>query len=568
MAFRKFRLTVGQMSGTAACIVAVMALVLTPGLGHAAAQVLTRPAPARGARPGSMKAVPRLVVGGKGFSFLKVQPTPRAKDALLPILVHLAARHVSGARDQNELDRAFSRAIAGHPALTDAVLKKLVSDFSAMPGDVAQRHFVTGNIGRAPYTAIAPAQAAQLLGLPGPPVPTPILRPWVDRLSPIAPAYGYAPGQHLTAVGGAFSPQASSNAVEIWVLDPDNNHKAYDVKVTGATASEVQFDLPASIAPGIYHLRVVVSGTKQSDFVMFTVNAPDMQIDNIAPALHEPSQGIIITGRNLVPGVAHAIAFTNIDGLTPAPPPVTVTATPLGGGSTQFQFPVPDTVWTGWHSVQVSLPGSTVHRPSNVVTYQVGVPGYRFRFKQMWCRDETDDSVFGTEWTNDEVYTLWLVLADGQPYADRAGPQSINETEKRPYPAADAVVGSSPSGGWLDVKYHLVLVTSLVETDSGDAATAQDIINGLTTAGSAIVSMLGGGPIAGGAVKAAGELAKKIVDWVCSDLQIGAGALTNSWTAQELQMKLKPQQSLGMSLDFHGDDEHGWYYVDYQVERR
>jgi hypothetical protein len=306
-----------------------------------------------------------------------------------------------------------------------------------------------------------------------------------------------------------------------------------------------------------------------------------MKILSIEPARQEPGSWVIITGENFTG--RHDITFTNLDLAVPPPATVIHAGTMPGHETTQFRVRIPNEMVGGNYQVLVSGP-TGVHPPSNVFTYCVGTPQYRVVFLKMHCYDETNWG--GTEWGEDEIKTLWTVMADGRVWTKKSKEYSFEEGDEKPYAADDAQV-LTPDGQYGEVKYGLSVVTGLYEIDDSDVATAQGYIDVAGKVAGAIVSAAGGGSLAEGAVKAITAGLKILIGWLFDDVvTVGydshhpythPGPIASFWPAagpatnkDALQNMLVGQnQATGdLLLDFHGDGDHGWYVVSYKIMRK
>lgn len=399
----------------------------------------------------------------------------------------------------------------------------------------------------------------------------------IESLSPPQPTYGYVPGQQVTATGLGFSSQAGRNALEIWMFDPDNPHKVYDIRPLREDAGHLTFSLPADIAPGMWHLRAVVDA-KESDFSVITVAAPGIVLTSIENAGQQPGTDIIITGQNFKPGVFHKITFTSMDIPPPDSAPAVAQAQPLTSQpATQILVRIPSHVLAGNNQVQVSIEDG-VTPPSNVIGYVVGIPQYHVTFLNMRCHDETNWG--GTEWTEDEVKTLWTIAADGAAWTKKSHGYSFDEEDKpeQSYTVEDGGAAFK-DGQFGEIRYGLAIVTGLYELEDDDLEVAQQFLNVAGQVGAAIVSAAGGGSGAAAAVKAIGAGLAKLVKWAFDNtVTVGyhgsrpaahPGPISMYWSARSLQKLLPTRNSETniRTLDLHGDEDHGWYTVTYKIAR-
>jgi len=530
-------------------------------------------------------------IGKSGFRFLDFDMSVE-NDILTPVLAKLAARHLAKVTDKNEIDKVFSNALAKHPNITDDFLKKLVDDFKEIPSSQLDRKFPSFVIKESLLSPVSIQKVrANLAGLPSGPIAgtRPVLRPHVNKLEPRQPPFGYSPGEQLFAVGFGFSEQPGKNHIEIWYLDPDKPEKKYDVEPIDQIYYKIKFALPPDIDPGTWHLKVVVDRVGESDFVAFRVTSTELIIHRIEPAEQEPGGVIIITGENFKANKIHEIVFTSLDLLEPEPFQIKLDAIPrIDQETTQFEIQLPNEILGGNYHVQI-FHKDTVTPPSQLVTFKVGVPEYRLIFNKLHCYDITNRSYTMGGIGTDLIVTHWIVIVDGKFWTKKTISEYLFAgnisggfvvPKERSYSPEDGQV-LNPSGDYEGVNYGLSIITVLYSTDDGNDIEFADSVIDLA------------GEVWGAMAKSAyGEMGKKaselvtaglkkLIQWLLNqkDVTVGydsnnpvahPGAIAKFWTATELQSELPVQKSESGDyvLDFHGDDDHGWYKAWYKILRK
>ncbi len=512
------------------------------------------------------------------------------KDALLPLIAALAERHLANVQDRNELDLAFDKALAQHPGVSEAYLRRFVTQFNALPEGRRSRRFVDLRAGKPPLAPItkndlvaglreagmAVGAAPAMIRQPGPllvqPGGTPhiaragalVVVPKIDHLEPQQGILGWAKGRKATIVGYGFSPEPVGNTVELKPKNPElTGPKTYTVTPKVIDATKLEFVIPIDLPSGRWMLRVVTGKTASNEVEIFTSNivepgaVPGPAIAGITPAGQRPSQQILVNGQNFLPGVPHQLLFTNLD-VADAP---TYWANAKVLSPTQLQAQIPEQAIAGNHAVKVSWPGSV---QSDAVTYQIGAPRYRVVFVKMICVDESDPEWMG----DDELVTFWSSTADGNVWTKNSEEYTeFSDGTEKNYTGSDSKVVAT-NGDWSEVKWALALSTRLYEWDAGDVKATQDFVGFMGDIG-AIAASIAWGPEAGpvakliaeGLSKAIGELAS----WFGGDPDF-AGQVDEVFTATELQNLLKPGDNTTRTLDFFNSDT-GDYKLVYRIYR-
>lgn len=514
----------------------------------------------------------------------------RGKDALLPLIAALAERHLANVQDKNELDLAFDKALAQHPAVSQAYLTRFVTQFNALPEGRKTRRFVAFRAGQPPLAPITKndlvaglreagmmvSATPVLIRQPGPQLAQPggtpqiarpgalVVVPKIDHLEPQQGILGWAKGRKATIVGYGFSPEPLGNTVELRPKNPQlTGPKTYGATPKVIDATKLEFAIPINLPSGRWMVRVVVGKAASNEVEIFTSNivepgsVPGPVITSITPAGQRPAQQILVNGQNFLPGAPHQLLFTNLD-VADAP---TYWANAKVLSPTQLQAQIPEQAIAGKHAVKVSWVGSV---QSDAITYEIGAPRYRVVFVKMICVDESDPEWMG----DDELVTFWSSTADGNVWTKNSEEYTdFSDGTEENYNGTDSKVVAT-NGDWTEVKWALALSTRLYEWDAGDVKATQDFVGFMGDIG-AIAASIAYGPEAGpvakliaeGLSKAIGELAS----WFGGDPDF-AGEVDEVFTATELQNMLKPGEDTTRTINFFNSDT-GDYKLVYRIYR-
>lgn len=490
------------------------------------------------------------------------------KDGLTPILAQLARRNLGGATDTNELDQVFAAALARHPGVSRATLQKFVGDFGAIPPAQKQARFtslqappmgaVTKADARQALIAAKPTSAMKVVGMQPLIVVAPY--PHIDHVEPTAPAGGYAKGQSLVLVGIGFSGVAAENHVEIYPATGGATTPTYRITPTISGAGRLTFNLPAAIAPGYWHVQVVVKDAPSNQVSVRVAEPPKPQpvIDSITPSGQQPSQWVYLNGHNFQPGRIHHIRMTLLDLADPHDYWTTATVE----SETQLRMQIPVRLVPGQYGIQVQI-YNTPNSDSKI--YAVGIPHYRIVFTKMRCDDESNPEW----WGHDEIVTFWAVVADGYVWkknTDEYG--GFDDGDEKNYNAGDQGVFKT-DGNWGDVKYGLALTTRLYEWDAGDVDAVQSFIGFVGDVAGAIVGAIWGSA-AGSIVEAVLDFLSDAIDYIAS--WFGGdpdflGEKREYWSNATLQSMLGPNSSMNRTIIFSNNGDTGSYRLYYTLYR-
>lgn len=201
------------------------------------------------------------------------------RPSLLPLLVQLAERHLKGVTSPTDLDQLFTAALTAAPDVTSADLQALVRNYDALPETAQAQSFTAGTRVLRSLPDPTLAGVRRILGQPqlgggtgftaattGPPA--------ITAIQPAADAY--PAGATLQLVGQNFAAQPERDQV---YLGTDLAHmlSGRPLPLTAASATALEFELPANLPDGQYNLLVMVDRRQMSA-------ARSLRISHDAPA--------------------------------------------------------------------------------------------------------------------------------------------------------------------------------------------------------------------------------------------------------------------------------------------
>lgn len=498
------------------------------------------------------------------------------KNALIPLVVQLAKRYLSNARDKNELDRAFDRAQARSRRVKRQALEKLVAAYDAIPADIRARRFEPITPGKSNTAPVTAADVRRVFKIP-PKQPLPATRrPQIQTVRSKTPAGRFSPGQEVVIRGRGFSKAATRNLI---VLTPKSAGKSasrfsrqelrpIQVRPHAATATQLAFYVPKALVPGTYtvHTTIVYQAAQyDSNQIQFIaeepvlVSPPRPVISSVSPRGQEPGQWVYINGENLYPGSQPRVRFTSLDAATPRE----FTTTPSSASGSQWRVPLPRDVISGNYGIQVSCANGL----SDGAAYEMATPKYRIIFQEIKCLDESDP-----EWAgDDEIVTIWGVIGDLSAFAKSTDEyEGFDDGKVQNYKPGDRNV-LTPDGDWAEVQYALALTTKLYEWDAGDVEAITQAISIVGDVAEGILDLAGEG--------AAADIVKSIFDQLDDAINIIAswlggdpdklGEREQVWSAAELQPMLPGAgESKDQWLNFRNDDDTGSYRLHYKIYRQ
>ncbi len=443
----------------------------------------------------------------------------------------------------------------------------------------------------------------------------PDLRPRIDGLEPSAGTQGYSPGQQLTIVGRAFSTDANQNSVQILSLSA--LVPSFRLQPQSATSTRLTFRLPTNIAPGWWQLKVVVSRPMETtsdaqpaatatparrtrsaavrrtspvrslglsaslradvlrqlrpgaimeshatNLVPLRIKEPPTptpEITSISPPRQEPSQWVVISGRNFQPGKDHYVRMELLD---LAEPRLWVEKAQATSSSTQLRVQLPASLIAGNYMFQVAISRTPV---SDAIAYTVGTPRYRIVFERIKCVDESNPEW----WGSDEIVTFWTVTADGDVWTKNTDEYGgFDDGDLKNYKAADRNIFRI-DGSWGEIQYGMLLVTQLYEWDVGDVHAMQDFVGFMGHVAAGLASLSGGLPLAA-VIEAVAWLMKQVIgaiaSWFGGDPDhLGTEELYLSY--HDLQRLVPPGGSYARSLHFYNSGSTGSYRLYYRITR-
>jgi len=499
------------------------------------------------------------------------------ENPFIPVLVHAIERHLQGATDKSEIDRALEESLRRHPVVSRDMLQKFVNDYKQVPEPIRMRitPVQLRNLSVTRKLEISTlATAVRKLSVAKQPSPLiqpvivgklrPLTNPAITRLEPDS-RRSYRAGDTIDIIGQRFAPDRSKNRVHILIDFHGEKAPLQTLTPTIATSTGLKVTLP-KLNPGQYYLRVESltkigdeekEAWKQSntiDFFVETPPPPKPVITRISPSDQYPGRTVIVQGRNFVPGKETHLVWDPLDFPPPTGMPQSARATIRS--STELSVNLPLLVLPGRYAMRVYITGVGI---SDSSVYTIKAPKYRVIFTKLKCIDETNP-----EWAgSDEIVTVWVVAADEFLWTKQTGEYGdIDDGDERNYNASDRTV-FMPNGSAGTVRAALAVATTLYEWDSGDAHAAQEFLGVVGDVANAIASAVGYGWL-GQILDAVFDVIGTVVAWLGGDPD-NLGRRDLGWTALELQRRTGTAKMFTGTLDFRGRDYH--YQLFYEVHR-
>jgi len=505
------------------------------------------------------------------------------ENPFISVLVHAIERHLQGATDKSEIDKALEDALRRHPVVNREMLQNFVNDYKQVPEPIRMRitPVQLRNLSVTRKLEISTlATAVRKLSVAKQPSPLiqpvivgklrPLTNPAITRLEPDS-RRSYRAGDTIDIIGQRFAPDRSKNRVHILIDFHGEKAPLQTLAPTIATSTGLRVTLP-KLNPGQYYLRVESltkigdeekEAWKQSntvDFFIETPPPPKPVITRISPSDQYPGRIVIVQGENFVPGKETELVWEPLD--FPISTGMALSARATVRSSTELSVNLPLLILPGRYAMLVYTAGVGI---SDSYIYTIKAPKYRVIFTKLKCVDETNpESLFGVnEWASDEIVTVWVVAADEFLWTKQTGEYGdIDDGDERNYSANDRIV-FMPDGRAGTVRAALAVATTLYEWDSGDARAAQEFLGVVGDVANAIASAMGYGWL-GQILDAVFDVIGTVVAWLGGDPE-NLGRQQLGWTALELQRRTGTARMFSGALHFRGGDYH--YQLFYEVHR-
>ncbi len=508
------------------------------------------------------------------------------ENPFIPVLVHAIERHLQGATDKSEIDKALDDALRRHPFVNREMLQKFVNDYKQVPEPIRMRitPVQLRNLSVTRKLEISTlATAVRKLSVAERPSPEiqpvivgqlrPLTNPVITRLEPDS-RRSYRAGDTVDIIGQRFAPDRSKNKVHILIDFHSEKAPLQTLTPTVATSTGLRITLP-KLNPGQYYLRVesltkIGDEEKETwkrsntiDFFIETPPPPKPVIARISPPDQYPGRTVIVQGNNFIPGKETDLVWEPLD--FPTPTGMAMAARATVRSTTELSVNLPLLVLPGRYAMRVHIAGVGI---SDSFVYTVKAPKYRVIFTKLKCIDETDCEggcgwSFGLCGCSDEIVTVWVVAADELLWTKQTGEYGdMDDGDEKNYSANDRIV-FMPDGRAGTVRAALAVATTLYEWDSGDAHAAQEFLGVVGDVANAIASAVGYGWL-GQILDALFDVIGTIVAWLGGDPD-NLGRRDLGWTALELQRRTGTARMFSDTLHFQGGDYH--YQLFYEVHR-
>jgi len=294
---------------------------------------------------------------------------------------------------------------------------------------------------------------------------------------------------------------------------------------------------------------------------------PTPKLVTVEPAAQFPGDLVLVSGENI--GNTLRLFMQTLDQKASAfrPKGINFEVSPSVLNANQFDFKIPQDVWSGHYKFNVRSDNSGY---SNYKTFEVLPSEFRVEFKQITCRDESNEAS-----ASDEIVTSWVIMADNVFWTKGTGEyKDLDKNEKHGFSGTDSLIIPVPGKEWQQVRDFVYFRTTVYEWDSGDISAWTDGIKTVSQISAKVSVALGtilgnpeAGKIAGDIIQALGDGLAKLIDWVNNDPDL-LGSQSLSWTAPELQVLMAQDPVYSDMQLFLNDDDTGSYALDFNIIRR
>ena len=342
------------------------------------------------------------------------------ENPFIPVLVHAIERHLQGATDKSEIDRALEESLRRHPVVSREMLQKFVNDYKQVPEPIRMRitpvQFRNLSVTRKLEISTL-ATAVRNLSVAKRPFPTiqpvtvgplrPLTNPVITRLEPDS-RRSYRAGDAVDIIGQRFAPDRSKNRVHILIDFHGEKAPLQTLTPSIATSTGLRITLP-KLNPGQYYLQVesltkIGDEEKETwkrsnilDFFIETPPPPKPVITQISPSDQYPGRTVIVQGNNFVPGKETDLVWEPLD--FPTPTGMALAARATVRSTTELSVNLPLLVLPGRYAMRVHIAGVGI---SDSFIYAIKAPKYRVVFTKLKCIDETNPEWVGS----DEIVTV------------------------------------------------------------------------------------------------------------------------------------------------------------------
>ncbi|MFH2091921.1 MAG: hypothetical protein ABIJ31_06125 [Pseudomonadota bacterium] len=293
---------------------------------------------------------------------------------------------------------------------------------------------------------------------------------------------------------------------------------------------------------------------------------PTPKLMTVEPSAQFPGDMVLVSGENM--GKPLRLFMQTMDQKASAyrPKGANFESIPSVLNPNQFEFKIPQDVWSGHYKFNARSGNSGY---SNYKTFEVLPAEFRVEFKQITCRDESNELS-----ASDEIVTSWVIITDNVAWTKGTGEyDDFDKGEKHDYSSADSLIIPGPGKEWQPVRDFIYFRTTLYEWDSGDISAWTDGIKTVSQISAKVSVALGtilgnpeAGKIAGDIIQALGDGLAKLIDWVNNDPDL-LGSQSATWTAPELQVLMSQDPVYSDTQLFLNDDDTGSYAVDFSITR-
>lgn len=499
-------------------------------------------------------------------------PALAQKEALLPVILQLHARHRDGAGDLNEYDLAYARAMEEMTEEERASLDGLADLVAAGPPEKLAQRFVLPNKGAG--QAITRQDVVRALQ-----VQSPKLAPALQQtargphiLATKEPDEGFNPGDEVMLAGVGFGSRAEGVRVELWSSDPHAKVPDQVLKPTAVSPGLVRLLLPEGLKAGMWRANVVM-GKLTSNQVSLAVGQARSRKGPAAPSVSSMAfsgkdrRYLNVQGMNFEPGEAVVARIHTEDPLVPQTVMLDATALSETAIQVDLESYLPD--FRGDGLLELITPYNVIESHT---LYDAGTPRYKIIFDTVQCKDESNPEWLGRFVPcHDEVVTFWLVQADEDFYTRNTGMYSgFDDNDMQSYDEDGPVL--TPSGQWHPISHGIILNTQLYEWDEGDVHAAQGALSAAATAAKWILRFAwpGYGEAVGALGEAVASLAGTIIDCMWGDPDM-LGESTEPFTAEVLDQICtkragEPGPAISLrTLDYNNSDRTGSYQLKYHI---
>jgi hypothetical protein len=507
-------------------------------------------------------------------------PVHKTRDPLFPIVAQLAARHLAGASDKNELDLAFDQMLTEDPDIEQGALQQIVDVFQAIPAAERDKRYVMPLPGQ-PLAPIGREQVLRCFTAADPRLGQALAdapregqgrRPRLCLLQAPASEAGYEGGEEVALSGVAFSPVPEENQIELWPSDPLAKAPDYTLTPSAATPNLLRFTLPEGLKADNWRLSVI-TGTLRTNQIALGVGSSARDSKATAPAITSLAMDtrgglfLDIQGQNFASTPGAMVRIRTEDSLAPIDIQLPVEMlTDLTGRVDLSEF-----LDLRGRALWLEMMGKT--RPVVHHLYLPGAPRFRIGFDRVLCKDESDPEKASIWPCHDEAVTFWVAGTDYDLWAKNTGVYSgFDDGDAQDYEEDSPVL--DPWGGWAYSNNVVYLGTTLYEWDEGDVHAAQGVVKAVGWIAGKIIDLYAPGvgsvvdQLIGGLAMVMGDLA---YHWGGAPDMLGE--CMEVWTVPELEQMIPVNPARGdvgrvtRVLNFDNSDRTGSYQLTYHIDR-